>query len=83
MSLQHCFSHLPRCIGIRIYRDRVPPRVGWDGVVAQILDSATDGERTILISPLLVYIICLKLLIVKIQTHSAEGVHQILEVSVG
>jgi len=23
---------------------KVPPRVGWDGVVAQILDSATDGE---------------------------------------
>jgi len=24
---------------------RVPPRVGWDGVVAQILDSATDAEQ--------------------------------------
>mmetsp|Transcript_1393 Transcript_1393/g.2638 ORF Transcript_1393/g.2638 Transcript_1393/m.2638 type:complete len:972 (+) Transcript_1393:218-3133(+) len=24
---------------------KVPPRVGWDGVVAQILDSATDAER--------------------------------------
>jgi hypothetical protein len=23
----------------------VPPRVGWDGVVAQILDSATDAEQ--------------------------------------
>ena len=23
---------------------KVPPRVGWDGVVAQILDSATEGE---------------------------------------
>ena len=23
---------------------KVPPRVGWDGVVAQILDSATDGK---------------------------------------
>lgn len=24
---------------------KVPPRVGWDGVVAQILDSATDAEQ--------------------------------------
>jgi len=24
---------------------KVPPRVGWDGIVAQILDSATDAER--------------------------------------
>ena len=23
---------------------KVPPKVGWDGVVAQILDSATDGK---------------------------------------
>jgi hypothetical protein len=23
----------------------VPPRVGWDGIVAQILDSATDAEQ--------------------------------------
>ena len=28
-----------------VFREvKVPPRVGWDGVVAQILDSATDGE---------------------------------------
>jgi predicted acylesterase/phospholipase RssA len=24
---------------------KVPPRVGWDGIVAQILDSATDAEQ--------------------------------------
>jgi len=24
---------------------KVPPRIGWDGVVAQILDSATDAEQ--------------------------------------
>ena len=24
---------------------KVPPRVGWDGIVAQILDSATDAEK--------------------------------------
>ena len=23
---------------------KIPPRVGWDGVVSQILDSATDGK---------------------------------------
>ena len=24
---------------------KIPPRVGWDGVVSQILDSATDAEQ--------------------------------------
>jgi hypothetical protein len=24
---------------------KVPPRIGWDGVVGQILDSATDAEQ--------------------------------------
>jgi hypothetical protein len=30
---------------------KIPPRVGWDGVVSQILDSATDGAFMILNSP--------------------------------
>jgi hypothetical protein len=60
---------------------KVPPRVGWDGVVAQILDSATDGEQPIM-NTSLVTITCLKLLTLKTFIHSAEGVHHILEVSI-
>ncbi len=29
----------------RFQEIKVPPRVGWDGIVAQILDSATDSEQ--------------------------------------
>ena len=59
---------------------KVPPRVGWDGVVAQILDSATDGEQPIM-NTSLVTITYLKLLTLKTSIYSAEGVHHILEVS--
>lgn len=32
-------------IGTGKFREiKIPPRVGWDGIVAQILDSATDAE---------------------------------------
>lgn len=33
-------------VGTGVFTEvKVPPRVGWDGVVAQILDSATDAEQ--------------------------------------
>mmetsp|Transcript_17445 Transcript_17445/g.37697 ORF Transcript_17445/g.37697 Transcript_17445/m.37697 type:complete len:920 (+) Transcript_17445:159-2918(+) len=33
-------------VGTGVFEEvKVPPRVGWDGVVAQILDSATDAEQ--------------------------------------
>jgi len=33
-------------VGTGVFKEvKVPPRVGWDGVVAQILDSATDAEQ--------------------------------------
>lgn len=33
-------------VGTGVFNEvKVPPRVGWDGVVAQILDSATDAEQ--------------------------------------
>ena len=33
---------------------KIPPRVGWDGVVSQILDSATDG----MFASLIVFLFC-------------------------
>lgn len=39
------FTHLYRVpLETGFTEVKVPPRVGWDGVVAQILDSATDAE---------------------------------------
>ena len=32
-------------VGTGVFKEvKIPPRVGWDGVVSQILDSATDAE---------------------------------------
>ena len=33
------------CVQIVFTEIKVPPRIGWDGVVGQILDSATDAEQ--------------------------------------
>ena len=36
-------------IPMKVFNEvKIPPRVGWDGVVSQILDSATDGKFAIL-----------------------------------
>jgi len=36
---------LPRTLTTVFNEVKIPPRVGWDGVVSQILDSATDAEQ--------------------------------------
>ena len=37
--------HLPHTLAAVFNEVKIPPRVGWDGVVSQILDSATDAEQ--------------------------------------
>ena len=37
--------YLPHILKTVFNEVKIPPRVGWDGVVSQILDSATDAEQ--------------------------------------
>ena len=38
--------YLPHFLTTTVFNEvKIPPRVGWDGVVSQILDSATDAEQ--------------------------------------
>ena len=37
--------YLPHTLTTVFNEVKIPPRVGWDGVVSQILDSATDAEQ--------------------------------------